>query len=489
MYRALIDSVVIERGFEVDFSDEEIEAARQAVDAVAADAHRRDCRQMPLMTIDDDTAKDFDDALTCRLLESGNVELSVAIADVAAYVQGGGILDIAAQRRGNSVYLPDRVLPMLPPLLSEKVCSLNPGVDRLGVMCRMEIDSAGDIVHYEFYRVLIRSARRLNYDEAAEEMAGGGDDAALPLLASLTQTLRRRRQERGAMLLERPEHRCVINGDGTLTVIAKKRNIAHWAVEEAMIAANRCAADFLITRNYPVLHRVHAKPSIEKLRQLQATLAASGLSIPSAPTASDFAAIIAQAESRDPMFADVLVPAVLGALSRAEYSPDTRVGHFGLACDRYLHFTSPIRRYPDLLVHRTIIAALAGAKSPIAVSELSTIGGHCGATEINADKAGWDCHQRLLSVEAKKWVGCVLSGYVSGVTAIGFFVVLPDLGVSGKGRVSSLPGYWRYQASRQCLIAPKGVHTLSVGTKIEVRLDSVNPEKGWVDIAFISVCE
>lgn len=486
MYKELINTVIAERGFFTGFSEEEERLAQSAA-ADTAKLHdlsgRLDCRERELITIDGETAFDFDDAVGCRRLADGAVALLVAIADVAAYVAPNSVLDGAAYERGNSVYLPDRVLPMLPPALSNVACSLQPQKDRLCVVCEMEV-AAGGVRRYRFFRGVMRSAARVNYNEAAEWMlAGGAPFETLPLLAELCTAFRRQRESCGAMILDSPEKVCMVDSAGNLDIADKPRNIAHWAIEEAMIAANRCAADFLIRARRPALHRTHRTPPADNIRRLTAVLAALGMSFPQNPTAADFAAALTAARRRDAALAEVLTPAVLGALSRAEYSPNAEVGHFGLACSRYLHFTSPIRRYPDLLTHRALINALAGAPSPFTVDDLNTVGAHCSASEVSADKAGWDCRARLLCVGAQRFVGCEYDAYVSGISNNGFYVTAGELGVDGFIRLSSLRGYWRYEERAGRLVC--GGQTISLGMRVEVKLKSVNPEKGRVDFLLL----
>lgn len=483
MYKELVDSVVSERGFITHFSPEEETAASEAAAAKHDISARVDCRAQEIITIDGEDAYDFDDAVGCRQLEDGAIALLVAIADVSAYVAAGSVLDCAARRRGNSVYLPDRVLPMLPTVLSNRVCSLRPGEERLALCCEMELAADGDIRRYRFFRAVIRSAKRLTYDEAAAAMASKApsDLETLPLLRALAHTLRRRRRQRGGMLLERPEKHCAVDESGALQVGAKPRNVAHWAIEEAMIAANRCAADYLIQRRRPALHRAHSRPAAEKLQQLRQTLQPLGFSLPAAPAAADFAAVLEAAEARDSALASALTPLVLGTLSRAEYAPSADIGHFGLACERYTHFTSPIRRYPDLLTHRALLAAMAGEESPFAAAALADIGAHCGETEVSADKAGWETRQRLLCVQAQEMLGCEYEGYVSGMAPAGFFVAVDELGIDGMVRFSSLPGYWQCDKQKNEVAVPGQGEVIRIGDKINVQLSAVTPEKGRAD--------
>ena len=482
--KKLIDDIVADSHLIGDFSQAEIKAAANA--APADSDNRVDCRKQELITIDDETAHDFDDAVGCRRLAGGGISLTVAIADVSAYVKAGSALDLAARARGNSVYLPDRVLPMLPVSLSNDTCSLKAGQDRLCVACEMEIND-GTISRYRFFRGIMRSQHRLSYNESAAQMNGEGSSlTTLSLLAELTDNFRRQRLQRGGMILENPERYCVLDDNGQLNTGLRQRNIAHWAIEEAMIAANRCAADFLIRRDSPALFRVHPKPTAANVQKLQTVLSQLGVDFNDEPAAMDFSHALSVLEQRDEALAQALTPMVLGSLGRAEYKPTTK-GHFGLSCSRYLHFTSPIRRYPDLLNHRALVAALANAAPALADEDLDAIGARCTETEVAADKMTWNCRRQLMCVPAKKYVGCVYSGYVSGMSDFGFFVTTPDLGIDGLVRYSSLPGYWAYDEKTRTL---SGLNrTIHLGEVLDVRLQAVTPEKGRVDMTLVNVVQ
>ena len=491
--KRLIESVIAERGFTPDFSEEEKQAAVTAA-AAAPDpddiAARLDYRSHPLITIDGASAHDFDDAVYCRQQPGGTFLLTVAIADVAAYIPAGSVLDKAARERGNSVYLPDRVLPMLPEPLSSDTCSLRPEQDRLSLCCEIEIAADSTVSRYRFFRAVIRSAARLTYDEAAALMEGkanGGSAVAEPLadalhyLHTLAGRLRLQRRQRGAMLLERPAKVCHLK-NGELQVTTEHRNVAHWAIEEAMILANCCAADFLIQRQRPALYRTHIRPKSDKIAQLAQILSPLEVALPREPQAADFAAVLDQLARRDNDLVDAMLPFILGTLSRAVYTPDDKIGHYGLACQRYMHFTSPIRRYPDLLTHRALIAAISNHPSPFTAAELTTLGDHCSATEVAADKAGWDIQQRLLCLAAARMVGCDYEGYVSGVAPMGFFVTIAALGIDGMVRLSALPGYWKCNLEKKTVTSPDGAYTVSIGSRVNVRLAAVAAEKGRVDL-------
>lgn len=472
---SLIDDVVAERGFPGKFSPALIRAAKRAVLAPQR-AAREDFRRLRMVTIDGAEARDFDDAVACVRLPDEGFRLWVAIADVAAFVGAETALDQEARRRGNSVYLPDRVLPMLPPALSDEVCSLNPGEDKMCLVCEMEI-YAGEVRQYRFARGLMHSQRRLVYEEAAAEMRSGAK--YLRALAAVSETLRQTRRNNGAFMMERPESQISLAANGEVQVQENQRNIAHLAIEECMIAANRCAADFVICRGLPALHRIHKKPPAANIAKLRGVLAPLGIAFSSNPAACDFSTALAQISAHKPALADCLLPLLLGALARAEYAADSKTGHFGLACSRYLHFTSPIRRYPDLLVHRAIIAGLVGEKP--ASEDLSAIGAHCSASEVAADKAGWECRQRLLCRRAQQQVGMEFDGIISGTKPFGFFITVAELGLDGMVRLASLSGFWHYDCGAQQFTRRRGGQQLGLGSPLRVRLTAINAEKGRAD--------
>ena len=475
----LIDLLVEERGFPPSFPPSLLEEAKTAA-ATPDVGERVDLRDRALVTIDDDTAHDFDDAVGCEKQSDGSLLLTVAIADVAAYVKAGSPLDQEAAKRGNSVYLPDRVLPMLPPTLSNDICSLKPRQDRLCVVCEMRVKD-GLILGYRLYRGIMKSADRLNYESAAAAMEAQSSPS-LSALAQVAKKFRQRRADDGGMLLEKPEKYCRVDDQGKIKAGEKNRNIAHFAIEEAMIAANRCVADHLIEKGILALHRIHTKPVAEKLEPLMQALSSLGLSLPKNPRAADFGEVLMTAQARNPILSDALIPVVLGALSRAEYRPDEKTGHFGLGYQRYLHFTSPIRRYPDLINHRLLIAALEKSPPTYSRDELTGIGNHCSECEIRADKAGWECRQRLLCETARAMVGCTFSGMVSGFSQNALFVLIPELSTDGMMRLSELPGYWKREGEAQRLKRTRDGKIISLGDEMEVRLQSVTPEAGRMEL-------
>ena len=502
--KELIDAVVANRRLPHTFSDDEIQQAEQSARAPVDESRRLDLRGETLVTIDDADARDFDDAVGARALPHGKILITVAIADVAAFVPTGSALDAAARLRGNSVYLPDRVLPMLPPALSNDRCSLQPQQDRACLCCQMEWDrrakGGGAVSRYRFSRGMMRSARRLTYEEATdliERGEGEGDEVATALqtLASVSHSRRGQRRAAGAMVLTTPGKKCWIDDDGDIRTRLINHNIARDMIEEMMLLANQSAADFLIRRRRRVLHRVHPKPPAENLAKLRLILAPFKIGIPPAQKlrAADFAEAIEAIRARDEGLGEAMLPAVLGALSRAQYAPDEETGHFGLACAHYLHFTSPIRRYPDLLTHRAIVAALeadnplctAADKSLYATAEgLAALGEHCSQTEVQADKSEWDCYQALMCARAVAFVGSVYRGFVSGVVKFGVFVTLPDLDADGVARFKSMRGFWKFDEGAMAATCDDGGR-LGLGDAVTARVTAVNPDRGQIDIVLL----
>lgn len=474
----LIDGVVVARGWATEFSRELLAEAEVAAKnpPLQNDANREDFRNLELLTIDGADARDFDDAICCAS-SGGGFCLRVAVADVGAFVAAGSALDAEARRRGTSVYLPDRVLPMLPPALSNDACSLNPAQDKLCMLCEMHIEN-GEIQNYRFARGVMRSRRRLTYEEAFAKMENGKDEN-LRAVAALSAELKQARLARGAFMMETPEKRITVSPAGMPVAEEVRRNGAHIAVEECMIAANRCAADFVIRRRLPALHRIHKKPDEDGVRNLRITLRGLGVDFPARPEAADFSAAHQAVLAQDAALGECLLPVLLGALARAAYAPDEETGHFGLACPHYLHFTSPIRRYPDLLAHRAIAAGLGGEK--VLDEDLEEIGAHCSQTEISADKGGWDCRQRLLCLLAQDKVGAEYEVMVSGVAPFGLFVAAGELGLDGLVRFSDLPGYWRYDAGLRRAVNSNGGQILELGGRLRAKLAAVSPQKGRAD--------
>ncbi len=454
---------------------------------------RTDLRDLNFVTIDGEDAKDFDDAVFCKQKGDGWA-LYVAIADVAHYVKPGKPLDEEAAKRGNSVYFPSKVIPMLPEGLSNGLCSLKPKVDRLCMVCDMRLDGNGEILRYRFYEAVIHSQARLTYTEAARILVDKDPvlrktyKSSVPSLENLYavyQKLYKNRQKRGAIDFEMPEPFIVFNEQGKIDkIIAKYRNDAHRLIEECMLAANVCAADFLLKNKMPGLFRVHEGPNPEKLEALRKLLGEKGLALSGGekPKSKDYAKLMKQIEGRAD--SNVLQTLLLRSLSQAVYQGDN-CGHFGLAYDAYTHFTSPIRRYPDLLVHRAIRHILEKKRPSTfrySKAELQTLAEHCSATERRADEATRDVVDWLKCEYMSSRLGQEYDGKVTGVTSFGLFVALNDEFIEGLVHVTSLKNdYYRYDAIRHQLVGEATNSSYSLGDKVRIRVIRVDLNQRKID--------
>ncbi|HSU44412.1 MAG TPA: ribonuclease R [Casimicrobiaceae bacterium] len=451
---------------------------------------RTDLTGLSLVTIDGETAKDFDDAVYCEP-DGRGFRLIVAIADVAHYVRDDDALDRAARERGTSVYFPRRVIPMLPEALSNELCSLKPDVERLCMACDMRIDARGTIVSYAFYPAVMHSRARLTYTQVYTWLKDGAaakgtpGEALLPHLAqlyTLYKVLLAARERRGAIDFDTAELALQFDQYGKIAqIVPAPRNDAHRLIEECMLAANVCAAGFLAQNEQPALYRVHEGPPPDKLAVLREFLASCALTLTGGdkPTAMDYAALIDRIRER-PDFA-LLQTVLLRSLSRAEYSPDN-VGHFGLAYDAYAHFTSPIRRYPDLLVHRAIKAVLAKKRYAPKEATWAELGVHCSMTERRADDASRDVLQWLKCHYMQEKVGETFPGTISGVASFGIFVTLDGLDIDGLVHVTELPrDYFHFDAVRHALIGERSGRTFQLAGRVMVKVARVDLERAKID--------
>ncbi|MFO1364052.1 MAG: ribonuclease R [Burkholderiales bacterium] len=464
-------------------------AARLPRSVRAADAAgRADLRAMPFVTIDGESARDFDDAVFCERAGRG-FRLRVAIADVSHYVQPDDALDREARQRGNSVYFPRRVIPMLPEKLSNGLCSLNPGEDRLAMVCDMSISARGEIGRYAFHAAVIRSHARLTYTQVAgalyDKPAGAAGAAApyLDQLRKLDQVFRAllaARERRGAIDFETVETAMEFDARGKIArILPAPRNDAHRLIEECMLAANVCASDFLGQRGHRALYRIHEGPTPEKLEALREFLKSFGLHLGGGdePHAREYAQLLARVKNRPDV--QLLQTVLLRSLRQAAYSPDN-VGHFGLAYEAYTHFTSPIRRYPDLVIHRAIKAALAGRA--YAPGDWHELGQHCSMTERRADEATRDVETWLKCYYMRDRVGEEFEGSISAVTGFGIFVALDEVYVEGLAHVSELGAdYFRFDAVRHLLRGERSGRTFRLADRVRVRIVRVDLELGRID--------
>lgn len=472
--------------------EQEIKAFGKEVPAKAKKG-RTDLRDVPLVTIDGQDARDFDDAVYCEPTKNG-WKLLVAIADVSHYVRPDTALDREAIERGNSVYFPERVIPMLPEVLSNGLCSLNPEVDRLCMVCEMLFNAEGKLVRSHFFEGLMCSHARLTYSEAAsilvdrDKQARARRKALVPHLEdlySLYKLLRKQRDKRGAIDFETTETRIVFGKDRKIErIIPLVRNEAHKIIEECMIAANVAAARFLERHKIPSLHRVHATPTSEKITELQEFLNELGLGLRggSKPSAKDYSAVLKLARGRPDEH--LINTVLLRSMQRAEYSPDN-IGHFGLAHEDYAHFTSPIRRYPDLLVHRGIRHVLSGKKVAgfyASNTDMQEFGEHCSTTERRADDATRDAIDWLKCEYMLDKVGETYPGIISSVTSFGLFVELQDIYVEGLVHVTALGNdYYHYDQTRHWLMGERTNKIFRLGDQVRVKVVQVNLDERKVD--------
>ena len=457
---------------------------------------REDVRDLPLVTIDGETARDFDDAVYCEKKLRG-WRLLVAIADVSHYVTPNDALDVEALGRGNSVYFPRRVIPMLPEELSNGLCSLNPEVDRLCMVCDMDISSSGEIKQYRFYPAVMHSHARLTYNKVwdmlqepkgklAKDYAG-----VLPQvqnLYKLYQALAKARGKRGAIDFETIETQMIFNEQGKIERIQPTvRNDAHRLIEECMLAANVCASDILQSNNHPALYRVHAGPKPEKLVMLRDFLKGFGFNLTGGdePHAKDFAKLLEQIKTRPD--AQLLQTVMLRSLKQAQYSPEN-VGHFGLAYEAYTHFTSPIRRYPDLLVHRAIKAVVQ--KKVYNPGKWEALGTHCSMTERRADDATRDVEQWLKCYYMQDKIGEEFEGTIAGVTNFGIFVALDGVYVEGLVHVTELGNdYYQFDQARHALIGERTHHHYRLSDRLRVKVARFDLETARIDFTLPGVTE
>lgn len=454
---------------------------------------RKDLRDLPLITIDGEDAKDFDDAVFCEPRKTGGWRLVVAIADVSHYVQPGTALDIEAELRGNSVYFPGRVIPMLPEVLSNGLCSLNPQVNRLCMVCDMVISKTGKITRYRFYDAVMHSKARMTYTKVQAIIEG--DKGLLqqyqtivePIknLYAMYKVLRQQRENRGALDFNTVETQIIFGEDKKIEkIVPTTRNQAHMLIEECMLCANVCAAKFLKTQKLPGLFRVHDKPKEEKIQELRQSLALYGLSLGGGdqPQPIDFQQILQKIQKNKKT--ESLQMMVLRSLNQAEYTP-TNAGHFGLAYKEYGHFTSPIRRYPDLLLHRAIRHFLNGGDATTFIydqTKMQHFAEHCSMTERRADDATRDVTNWLKCEYMSHRVGNIYDGKVTGVTAFGLFVTLDSVYVEGLLHVTLLKDdYYHFDNMRHQLIGERTRTKYHLGQALTVKVIRVDMEQRKID--------
>ena len=449
---------------------------------------REDLRDLPLVTIDGESSRDFDDAVYAEK-QGRNFRLVVAIADVSHYVKPKDAIDADALDRATSVYFPRRVIPMLPESLSNGICSLNPDVDRLCMVCDMVFTYAGNLKSYRFYPAVMRSHARLTYTQVWDWIENGSDNPLKPhidTLYKLYQILLKKRRQRGAMEFETTETEMIFDKQGKIKrIVPVVRNEAHRLIEECMLATNVCAAEFLLKHQHPALFRNHAGPTPEKLATLREQLGLLGLSLGGGdkPTPLDYAALFAQTADRPDR--ELIQVMLLRSMQQAVYEPENS-GHFGLAYPAYTHFTSPIRRYPDLLVHRAIKAVLSGSHYNPA-ENWSALGIHSSQCERRADEASRDVENWLKTYYMQDKVGEVFSGTVSGMAGFGLFVTLDDIHIEGLVHISELgEDYFNYRAETMSIEGERSGLRFSMGDKVVVQVARADLDTRKIDLMLIS---
>ncbi len=499
---------------------EEVERESQALASEPLEedkVHRVDLRDLPFVTIDGEDARDFDDAVYCEAKKSGGWRLWVAIADVSHYVQVGSALDQEATLRGNSVYFPERVVPMLPEALSNGLCSLKPEVDRLCMVCEMTISAAGKLTGYKFFEGVMHSHARLTYNKVGAILDPQNPDSKplrieykkvvkdLEELHALYKVLRVARSQRGAIDFETTETRMVFGAERKIDqIIPVVRNDAHKLIEECMLAANVAAAKFLEKHNVPALFRVHEGPTEEKLEALRKFLGelALDLSGGNKPGPDDYQVLLSQLDGRPD--AHIIQTMMLRSLRQAVYQPEN-LGHFGLNYDAYGHFTSPIRRYPDLLVHRAIrhivrsnmdskqVKRVEGADVlakktiyPYEMPDLLVLGEQCSMTERRADDATREVVAWLKCEYLQDRVGDTFEGVISAVTGFGLFVDLVDVYVEGLVHVSALASdYYHFDPIKQRLIGERTGTSFQLGDSVKVQVARVSLDDKKIDLELV----
>ncbi|MDV2077456.1 ribonuclease R [Marinobacter xestospongiae] len=479
--------------------------------------NRVDLRQLPLVTIDGEDARDFDDAIYCERRSRGGYRLVVAIADVSHYVRIGSPLDEEALNRGNSVYFPDHVVPMLPEKLSNGLCSLNPEVDRLCLVADMTISAAGNISGYTFYQAVMHSHARLTYTKVSDMLERPDSEPGYRLceqyaevlphlhdLYGLYKVLRQARTERGAIDFETTETRIIFDPARKIEeIVPVHRNDAHKIVEECMLCANVAAARFLKYHKLPALYRVHDGPSEERLGALRLFLGELGLQLGGGdkPTSADYQALLSVVADRPD--AQVIQTVMLRSLSQAVYSPEES-GHFGLGFASYAHFTSPIRRYPDLIVHRAIKSVIHSAETrkrveqpgqrdanladyPYDLARMTQLGEITSMTERRADDATRDVMAWLKCEYLRDRVGEEYDGVIAAVVPFGFFVELKDIYIEGLVHISTLGGdYYHHDVAKHRLVGERTAVSFRLGDEVRVQVVRVDLDERKIDLELLS---
>ena len=457
--------------------------------------NRVDLRGIPTLTIDGENARDFDDAVSVERERDGGVKLYVSISDVSHYVREGTSLDGEAYSRGTSVYFPDRAIPMFPVELSNEICCLHPKVDRLTLTAELRYDGNGERKGVRFYPSVIRSDERLTYTWVKKILVDGDPELgerfgpllpSLDLMADLCQELRRRRTERGAIDFDLPEPEIILNLQGeTEDVVRAERNLAHQIIEEFMIAANEAVAHFMEERGVPFIYRIHEPPKKEAIDEFRSFISHLGYRMrkESDHSPKEFQKVLSDVKERPEE--RVVNEILLRSMKWAKYSAKNS-GHFGLASDGYTHFTSPIRRYPDLIVHRLLKKVLSKEEMKVSEGVLAEMADHLSNRERVAMEAEREILDRYRVRFMKDKIGEEYEGIISGVAAFGFFVELKDIFVEGLVRMTSLhDDYYQYHEKKYCLVGERTHKTFRIGDEVRVRVDRVDVESRHIDFGLI----
>jgi ribonuclease R len=456
---------------------------------------RMDLRGIPTFTIDGENARDFDDAVSIERQREGDVKLYVSISDVSHYVREETGLDSEAYFRGTSVYFPDRAIPMFPPELSNEICCLHPRVDRLTLTAELRYDKNGERRGVQFYPSVIRSDERLTYTLVRKILVDGDSELkrkfehllpSLDLMAGLCQELRRRRTDRGAIDFDLPEPEVILNLQGeTEDIIRAERNLAHQIIEEFMIAANEAVSHFMEEKEVPFIYRIHEPPKKEAMDEFRRFISHLGYKMrrESDPSPKDLQRVLSDIKGRSGE--RVVNEILLRSMKWAKYSAKN-LRHFGLASDAYTHFTSPIRRYPDLIVHRLLKRVLSKKEVRIPEEALAKMADHLSNRERVAMEAEREILNRYRVRFMRDKIGEEFEGIVSGVTAFGFFVELKGIFVEGLVRVTSLhDDYYQYHEKKYCLVGERTHKTFRIGDEVRVRVDRVDVERRHIDFGVV----
>ncbi|MCU4577977.1 ribonuclease R [Acinetobacter courvalinii] len=489
----IIPQTILEFGLPYEFPEAVIKEAESFKEPSEQDRKGRvDLRDLPLVTIDGEDARDFDDAVFAEKRAGGGYRVVVAIADVSHYVRLDSPLNEEAEERGTSVYFPHFVLPMLPEALSNGLCSLNPHVDRLCMVCDLKLSRAGKVTGYEFYPAVMHSKARLTYTQVGQYFEGATEaipadktiHKSLNTLFQLYQTLKELRAKRHAMEFETIETYMTFDELGGIKeILPRTRNDAHKLIEECMLLANVAAAEYSLEHDIPMLYRVHEAPEFSRIQKVRDFVKLLGLPFPEQPTQADYQAVIEA--TKDRLDAPSIHAVLLRSMMQAYYGANN-AGHYGLAYEAYTHFTSPIRRYPDLLLHRAIKAYLDKKPYPLSGAALDDAGEHFSQTERRADEASRSVTTWLKCHYMQQHLGDEFVGVISAVTEFGLFVTLKDLYVDGMIHVSQLgEDFFLYDQASQSLIGQNRGQSFSLGDEVKIQVAGVNLEERKIDFQLV----